>query len=810
VRFGLRMLAKNRAFTAVAVITLALGIGGTTAIFSVVYGALLDPLPYADSHRLAVLLSRDTRQAQGVTRYARVSASEFLYYREKNHVFDEVIGGGWWGEWGHVAMTGTGNAENYYGVQMTDNAFRVLGVPPQIGRSIIPEDCKPGAPLVAVLSHSVWQSKFGADPAIVGRKIILNHQPATVVGVMPPRFLFLGGAIWLPAGQTATPGQNLVVMGRLKPGATIEQAQVDMAVLAKQLAAVYPKDHPNGVTLTVDSLVHDSALWTQSRMLFLLMGAVSFLLLIACVNVANLFLARAAGREKEFAIRASLGASRIRLVRQLMIESLLVALGGAVLGCLVLWDGLGGLVAIIPPGTLPGEAAIRINSPVLLFTLGAALLSTLLIGLAPALHAVRRDLQTPLKASDRGGSEGSRHRRLRNLLVASEVALSLILLTGAGLLIRSFFALRSIDLGYNPDNVLEAGTFLPVDRYKTREQKNEYHLESLRRVRGLPGVVSATLDFPNVLVCGSELIEIDGAPSEESRTTVVRLSGDRYFETMGIRLLQGRTISEQDMVDARKVAVVNQAFVSKYFGDKNPLGRQIKPIGAGWAPKLQQTWFEIVGVVEDTRYNDTPNRVNNDSEPVVRPTVFLTLTTGGIPSNNLLIRTAGDPVGLANAVRQTLVGIDKELPVWGPLTLREHISSWWYTGPRFVLTMFVAFASLGLVMVIIGVYGVVSYHTSQRTHEIGIRMALGAEATDVRRMVMMSGLRWLAVGIGIGVPASIALARILQNRIWGIKSADPLTLLAVSLVLTAVGLAACYIPARRATKIDPMVALRYE
>ncbi len=815
VRFGLRTLRKNPGFTAVAVLTLALGIGGTTAIFSVLYCAVLDPLPYVDSHRLAVLVSRDTTQSQDDTNWATVSASEFLDYREQNQVFDEVIGGA------YELLAYTNAPEGLIGVRVTDNTFRALGVPPLIGRPITPEDCKPGAPPVAVLSHEVWQSKFGADRGIVGRTLILNRRPTTVVGVMPPRFQLTGGDLWLPAtlsrGNATDQALDcvntgsvancaLTVIGHLKSGVTIEKAAADIAVLARRFAPVYPKNHPKGVTFGVESLVRLRVRTSQSTY-YILMGAVSLLLLIACVNVANLLLARATGRKKEFAIRASFGASRGRLVRQLMIESLLLALGGSVLGCLLAWDGLGGLVAIIPPDILDSEAVIRINDPVLLFTLGLTLLSTLLFGLAPALHAARKDLQEPLKASSRGAGESQRHHKLRNLLVVSEVALSLVLLTGAGLLIRSFFALQHAELGYNPDNVLEgAGLHLleSEERYNTPEQRNQFHMESLRRVRALPGVVSAALSFPAMAFGIPAPIEIAGKPSAENRSAWVRFSSDGFFETMGIQLFQGRTISEEDFLHARKVAVVNRAFVIKYFGNENPLGRQIKLLQFEWVPHtVQQTWFEIVGVVADTRHSD-------GTEPTLKPTVFFPFTVGATRLQFLVVRTVGEPARLANAVWRTVADIDKELQVNGVRPIQEWLGLNWYTEPRFVLTMLVAFASLGLTLVSIGVYSVLSYAVSRRTHEIGVRMALGAQATDVRRMVLKSGLRWLAVGIGIGVPASIALAKVLQNRIWGIKSADPLTLGAVALVLTAVGLAACYFPARRATKVDPMVALRYE
>ena len=807
IRFGLRMLAKNPGFTAVAVLTLALGIGANTAIFSLVYGAVLHPFAYrADPDRLVVLVARDTTQsqkAQDLAHWAWVSPSEFLDYREQNQVFDEVVGGG--GTDG--LLGGIDVPQTFEAWRVTDNVFRVFGGAPVMGRPITAEDCKPGAPAVVLLGHKVWQSKFGGDPGIVGRTVILNHQPTTVIGVMPPHFVFGGAELWFPAilsrVKSADQQHTLSVIGHLKQGVTIEQAQADVEVLAKRLAAVYPEAQQKGTVFTVERLAHSITKGYESTY-FTLLGAVGLLLLIGCVNVGNLLLARATGRDKEFAIRAALGASRRRLVRQLLIESLLLALGGAALGCLLAWNALEPLVAIIPDWCRSSESVFRINGSALLFTAGAAMFSTLLFGLAPALLAASRDLQKPLKAAGSGAGESRGHHRLRNLLVVSEVGLSLILLSGAGMLIRSFFALQHMDLGYNPDNVLITGVALPQNRYKTLEQINLFHMESLRRVRALPGVVSAALDFPVALAGYLEPIEIAGKPALENRRAWLRLSGDRYFETMGIRLLQGRTFSEEDMAGARKVAVVNQMFVRMYFEDENPLGRQIKLARSDWGPStVRQAWFEIVGVVADTAHQDI-------SGPAVQPTMFLVHAFGGIPWHNLVIRTAGDPTRMENAVRQAVASIDKELPLFGPTTLREEISGWWYTEPRFVLTMVVAFASLGLILVCVGVYSVLSYAVARRTQEIGVRMALGAQATDVRRMVMMSGLRWLAVGIGIGIPASIALAKFLQNRIWGIKSADPLTLVAVSLVLTAVGLAACYIPSRRATKVDPMVALRYE
>ena len=769
-----------------------------------IYGGLLNPWPYKDSDRLGVLMLHN--RALNQDNWALVSAPEWLDFKEQNHVFGEVFGG----TFENGLLTGSGAAEQYWGRRVTTNGNRVLGVAPLLGRDFTDEDGKAGAPPVVMLSYQFWQRKFGGDPAIVGKTIVLNHQSTTVIGVVPKRLSGDqdGVTLFLPASpaRAQAPGQSpYYLFGRLKPGISFEQAAADIAFLAKRFAPLYASDHPKDVAFTVESF--STAFADPLRRPWeILLGAVGLLLLIACVNVANLMLARATTREKETAIRAALGASRGRLVRQSLIESLILAMVGAAFGCLLAWNVLGGLLAIIPGGLLPGEAEIRINGVVLLFTLGAALLSTLRFGLAPAVLAASRDPQEALKAAGRGAGENSGHSRIRNLLVVSEVALSLVLLTGGGSLVRSFFAARHAELGYDYHNVTGVGYQLPELRYKTPEQRNQFNLESLRRIRGLPGVLSATLSWPPMDWEEEYPIEIVGKPSGENQIARVRYSGDRFFETLGIPLLQGRTFSEDDLQHARRVAVVNRAFVSKYFAGESPLGRQVTVVLEDMfgTNAHRQKGFEIVGVVADTKPNGTVPRFG--------PGIFLSFTDPVHPNigwTEILMRVKGETPGLANSVRGTLAEMDKDLPVDVGFTLQKRLDRQ-FTEPRMALTMLVAFASLGLVLVSVGVYSVLSYAVSRRTHEIGVRMALGAEAANVRRMVITSGLCWVAVGIGIGVPASIALVKILQNRIWGIKSADPLTLIAVSLLLTAVALAACYFPARRATKVDPLVALRCE
>jgi predicted permease len=802
-RYGLRQLRRNPGFTAVAIVTLALGIGGTTAIFSVLYEGLLNPWPYKDSGRLAVLVTHDPNQPQ-LDNWARVSPAEFLDIQEQNHVFDQVIGA----LYENTLLTGHNiPSYSFWGWRVTPNTFQVLGMRPIIGRTFTADDAKPGAPPVVLLSYKVWQSKFGANPGIVGQTIELDDKATMVIGVMPPRFGWWGNRldVLLPAtfsrAENSGKSQRVSVFGHLKPGVTFSQASADLQLLAKRFAVAYREEHQKGITFLVESIT-DACVDPQSRRtLSILMAGVGLLLLIACVNIANLLLARGSSREREIAIRAALGAGRLRLVRQLMIESLLLALGGAVLGSLLAWDGLGALVALMPSWYMPTEAVVRMNFAVLLFTAGIAAVSTLLFGLTPAVLAVKKDIQAPLKGSARGTSETRGHHRLRNLLVVSEVVLSLVLLTGAGLLFRSFWTLRHLDLGYNTRNVLEAEALLPRERYKTAEQRNQFHLEALRRVRALPGVVSATFAERVLSWANSTRIEVIGHSSSETQTAWFQLAGDRYFKTLGIPLLAGRTISEEDLADVRPVVVVNRAFVNKYFAGANPLGRLVKVEHPAWLPQLKDTAFEIVGVVGDTAHEE-------GAEPQVQPQIFLPFTVAGTSWGMLLVRTAGSPAALANPIRREFAALDKELPV-DVAPIRNDLKLW-YEEPRFVLGMLAGFALLGTALVCIGVYGVLSYAVSQRTQEFGIRMALGAQAADVRRMVMTWGLRWLAVGIGVGVPASIALEKILQNRIWGIKSADPVTFIAVSLILIGVALLACYIPARRAAKVDPMVALRYE
>ena len=802
-RYGLRGLRKQPSFTILAVMALALGIGSVTTIFSVIDNVLLNPFPYADAKRVALVYIHDVKESgQGGRSF--FSTPEFLDYQEQNHVFDAVIGG----SFQDVLYSSGEGTEQFNGGNVTPNMFRVLGVPALIGRGILPEDGKPGAPPVFVMSYKMWSKRFNLDPSVLGRTFTLNGAARTLVGIMPPRFTKLGADLWMPmVPNRADPEarqQYFMFQGHLKPGVTFRDAQADIDVLARHLAQVYPKDYPSKFTVEVVSWV-DWLVRGFRPTLYTLAAAVSLLLLIACSNVANMLLARATAREKEMAIRSSLGATRWRLIRQLLMESFLLAVGGAAIGCLLSYGGIKALVTVIPQGAIPQEAVISLNVPVLLFSLGAAVFTALLFGLAPALQTVKRDMAEPLKDSGKGVSGGFRRGKLRNALVLIEVALSLVLLTGAGLLMRSFVALMQVDLGLNPDNVLVARLPFPRGQYKTAEAKRQFFRPLLQRLSALPGVVAATetSTLPPYGGIRTE-VEIPGKTHPEKWEAIFQLCSEGYFPTLGIQLLRGRPLSEAEVNDARKVAVVNQTLVKKFFGKEDPIGRRIKlsMLETEVDPPVKDPVFEIIGVVADAR--------NNGIQDPPRPELFVPYTITGAFQRGILVRTSKDPLTMLNAVRREIWALDRNVALTLTGSLNDYLKSFSYAEPRFSLILLSVFASLGLVLVLIGVYSVIAYTVSRQTHEIGIRMALGAGSTDVLRMVLWMGARLLGMGLAVGLVASFAVARLIASQLWGVSPYDPVTLCAVVTIVAVTGLAACYFPARRATRVDPMVALRYQ
>jgi predicted permease len=784
-----------------AILTLGLGMGATTTIFSAIQNILLDPFPYTDARRVAAIFIHDLTSSQPGGRGA-FQVPEFLDLQEQNHVFEEVIGGS--GE--DILLSSTEGTEQYDGGLVTANLFTFLGVRPAVGRWLTPADAAPNAPPVFVMADKMWFKKFSRDPSIVGQTFVLNGVPTTLVGIMPPRFTKMAADLWRPTrldrGNAEMSRRFFVFQARLKPGVTLKQAAADIDVIAHRLALTYPDNYPKQFTVIALSWV-DSIVGQFKTTLMTLAAAVGLLLAIACSNVGNMLLARATAREKEMAIRVSLGATRWRLIRQLLIESLLLAAGGAAVGCLFAYGGVKGVSVLIPEGFIPREAVIRLNPPVLIFSVSVAMLTTLVFGLVPALQTVKRDMIEPLKDTGKGVSGGFRRGKLRSALVVVEVALSLLLLVGAGLLIRSFVALQTVDLGFNPDNILVARVPLPRGQYTTAAEKQRFFRTLLDRLQALPGVVAATetSSLPPYGGIGTD-IEIPGKTHPDKWRGIFQLCSEGYFPTLGLRLINGRTFSAAEVNDARKLAVVNQTLVARYFGQENPIGRRIKlsMLETFREGRVPDPVFEIIGVISDAKNQGI-------TEPAT-PEVFVPYTITGGFQRGILVRTQGNPEALLNSVRHEIWAVDRNVALTLTGSLTGYLRQFSYAAPRFFLLLLGVFAAVGLVLVAIGVYSVIAYTVSRQTHEIGIRMALGATRSSVLRMVTLMGLRLVAIGGAIGLLASFAATKVLAAQITNVSRFDPLTLASVVGLMALVGLAACYFPARKAMRLDPMVALR--
>jgi putative ABC transport system permease protein len=807
IRYALRNLKNSPGFAIVAVLTLALGIGSSTAIFSVLENILVEPFPYPDAQRFMSIDIHDTERNEQGGR-GGFSGPEFLDYVEKNHSFDRAIAA----DRVDVLYRSSEGTQLLRGTYVTPGTFEFLGMPALLGRVLQPADYEPGAPPVFALRYKTWVSQFGADPKILNTTLILNGTPRTLVGVMPPRFGWWDADLWIPdkpsraVVSTAVAGafpRFWFLLGHLKPGVTLQQAEADFTVLAKQLAPAYPKDYPKHFTVEMQSLA-DGVVGKFRTTLYIVLAAVGLLLLIGCGNVANLLLARATTREKEFAIRTAIGASRWRLVGQLLVESLLLALGGAVLGTLLAWGGLKFLVALMPQDTIPAESVIRLNGPVLVFTLSVAVLTALIFGLVPAMRAARKDLNQPLRDSGKGSSGGFRHGRLRDTLVVLEVALSLTLLVAAGLLMRSFVALREVHLGLQPDHILVARLPLPVDRYKTAAQVSGFYRPLLQRLKALPGVVDATETSTLPPYGGiSSDIEIPGKSHPEKWDAMFQLCSEGYFPVLKIQFLSGRAFSEAEVNDARKVAVVNQTFVKKYLGTDNPIGKQVRIAQlAEFEDKVADPAFEIIGLVADVK--------NRGLQDPVQPEIWVPYTVTGSAFRGVLVRTAQEPLTMLDALRHEIWATDSSVALTFTGSLEGYIRQFSYAGPRFGFLLMGIFSCIGLILVTVGVYSVLAYTTAQRTQEIGIRMALGAQGSEVQGMVIGMGLRLVGIGVVLGVLVSIGLGRVVATQLWGVSAYDPWTLSCVPALLLATGVIACWLPARRASRVDPLIALRYE
>jgi putative ABC transport system permease protein len=801
-RYSLRTLVKNPGFTAVAVIALALGIGANSAIFSVVNTVLLSPLPYKDPDRLVMVWEDDTKGG-----YPRdtPAVANYIDWRDQNQVFEGMAATAE----ASFNLTGTGDPERLEGQLVSASFFPLLGVEPQLGRVFLPEEDRPGVNNVVLLSHGLWQRRFGSDPNVVGKPVTLNGGTGTVVGVMPPQFQHPGekAELWVPIGftpeQEASRGRHyLKVLARMKPGVTLAQAQAEMSAIAARLEQQYPDQNKDlGATVTA---MHEYVAGDIRPALLVLLGAVGFVLLVACANVANLLLARAAARQKEIAIRVALGASRFRLIRQFLTESLLLAaLGGGVGLLLSLW-GVSLLQSFIPQ-SISQVKSVAIDGHVLLFTLLVSLLTGLVFGLAPAAQASKFNLNETLKEGGRDSAAGVRGNRIRGLLVVAEVAVSLLLLIGAGLLINSFLRLRSVDPGFRTDKLLTMEVVLPGTKYPEHAQRAAFYTDLLRRVEALPGVKSAavTTNLPLYPQGNSISFSIEGRPDPATGrkpTVVTRVISPRYFDTMGIQLLQGRPLTEQDRADTPSVAVLSETMARRFWPDGDALGKRITP---GRADSTDPSdWITVVGVVKDVRQFEL------DAEP--KPQMYLSYEQAGFfEPNDLVVSTDAEPLSLAPAVRKAVWEVDKDQPVSNVRTM-EDILSGSIARQRFSMLLLGVFAGLALILAAVGIYGVISYSVAQRTREIGLRMALGAQRSDVVKMVVGQGLKLVLIGVAFGLAAAFVLTRVMSSLLFGVSATDPVTFIIISLVLIGVALLASFIPARSATKVDPMIALRAE
>ena len=807
VRYALRNLRKTPGFAVIAVLTLALGIGASTAIFSVIDNILMEPFPYPDAQRYFSVQIHDTERSEPGGR-GGYTGPELLDYMEQNHVFDRAIAN----DQTDVLYRSGEGTERFDGNFVTPGTFEFLGMPPLLGRVMQPADYEPGAPPVFVLRYKTWVKSFGADPTIVNKTFVLNGVSRTLIGIMPPRFGWGNADMWIPAKPSrAATGrviagafqQHWWMLGHLKPGVRVKEAEADFTVIAKRLATVYPTEYPKHFTVQMESLTN-LVVGRFKTTLFIVLAAVGLLLLIGCGNVANLLLARATTREKEFAIRSALGASRRRLVRQLLVESLILATGGAAVGTLLAWGGLKFLVALMPQEIIPAESVIQLNTPVLAFTLGVAVLTALVFGLVPALKAARKDINDPLRDSGKGISGGFRHGRLRDAVVVLEVGLSLTLLVAAGLLMRSFVAIRDVKLGLQPDHILVARLPLPVDRYKTADQVAGFYRPLLQRLKALPGVLEATetSTLPPYGGIPSD-IEIPGKTHAEKWNAMFQLVSEGYFPVLKIQFVDGRGFTEAEVTGARKLAVVNQTFVKKYLGNENPIGRQVRIAQLGeFDDAVKEPTFEIIGLVADAK--------NRGLQDPPEPEIWVPFTVTGSAFRGILVRTAKEPLTMLNAVEHEIWATDSNVALTFTGTLDGYISQFSYAGPRFGFFLMTIFGGIGLLLVTIGVYSVLAYTTARRTHEIGIRMALGAEGSDVQGMVIRMGLRLVGIGVGIGLIVSVAIGRVIATQLWGVSAYDPWTLVCVPALLLITGIVACWLPARRAASVDPLVALRYE
>jgi putative ABC transport system permease protein len=803
-RYAIRSLRKHPAFTAVVLATLVLGIGANAAIFSVVNAVLLKPLPYRDADRLMVVWGNLHRP--GVNEIP-TSAGEFVDYRNRSHAFEQLAAY----DTIDVNLTGSGEPELIQGAVITASLFPALGASAHVGRTLVAADEQPGGEQVVVIAHALWQRRFGGDPAVAGRRVILDGRPAQIVGVMPAAFQFPDAAIemWKPIVFDAEAlsdnnrgSHGYTTIARLKAGVTRSQAEADLAVVTATFKAEHPGNYRTGFSTSLRPL-RDEIVGDTARPLLVLLAAVALVLLIACANVANLLLARATSRRKEMALRMALGASRGRLVRQLVTESVLIAATGGLLGLAVASWGVDLLVAAAPD-TIPRLREVGVDARVAAFTAIISLATGLLFGLAPALRASRAALNDTLKDGVHGGGHAM-HGRAGRLLVVSEVALSLVLLIAAGLLMRSFARVHLVAPGFDSANVLTMRVALPESRYTTFQNGDAFFDNLFAALRASPGVraVAAANALPFSGVGGSRTFHIQGrAPKrlEDQPEEQLRIVSDGYFEAMKIPVKNGREFTARDTVAAPRVAVVNEALARKHWPDDSPIGKRVA------FSQDEPLWYEIVGVVGNVKHRGLDATDRPELYVPYRQPLFAGWT---VRPMYVAVRTAGEPLAIASEVRRLVARLDRDQPISDVRTMDARIGRS-LSGRRFNTILLGAFAALALTLAAVGIYGIVAYSVTERTHEIGLRLALGAQRRDVLAMIVRQGMSMTIAGSVVGVAAALALTRVMSSLLFDISASDPLTFTTIPLLLAAVAFVACYVPARRATRVDPLVALRTE
>ena len=802
IRYGLRMLRKSPGFTAVALLTLALGIGANTAIFSVVYGVLLRPLPYKDSDRLIVLNETTPKVGQ-----VSVSYPNFLDWRSGNRSFSQMAA---------VAsvsfnLAGVDQPENINGEAVSPYFLSMLGVRPILGRDFDASEEKAGTAPVVLLSYQLWQSHLGGNASALSRTINLDGKSFNIIGVLPPDFrsidktdVMVPIGVWLTGNSDANSRGDrgdMAAIGRLGPGVSFAQAQAEMQAIAARLAIAYPG--PNDQFSAALRPIREVFVGEIRPAILILFGAVLFVLLIACANVANLFLMRGAARTREIALRIALGATRGRIVRQMLAESFVLAFFGGLLGVAVSIAGIRGLAQLIPMDMQAG-ATVNLNGAVLLFAAAAVVLSSFMFGLVPAMNLTKPDVQPELREGGRSASSGAGQNRLRGLLAAGEVAVALILLVGAGLMVKSLYRLLAVDPGFKTDRILTMDMHLRTTQYAKDPAILNFWQQVLYRVRALPGVESAALGTvvpltdshsrSDITIEGMALPKPGSFPHPDGHSV-----SPGYLRTLGVPLLRGREFTDADQQNAPLVGMVNAAIARQFFPNQDVLGKRF--MFGHPSTERSPKWITIVGVAADTKLYGLANPA--------RLEVYLPLRQSVLSGMSLIVKSAADPAALTSSIRGAIASIDKDQPIFAIATMQELVNSS-ISPQRITLILLGLFSALALVLAAIGIYGVISYSVAQRTHEIGIRMALGADGGGVLRMILAQGVKIAGAGVGIGIFASFGLTRLMTKLLYSVSAADPVTFAAVAIVLVVVAMLACYIPARRALRVDPIIALRYE